>query len=251
MYIIYKFCFASSGNCRERYNESFKPPTNCNSVIPGQQGTNVWHGVEINQRINKKCSKFNEVQKTSSPTKTKPSSKNISSCLNKSDKSKNNLNANINYAYNTHTSTRTTTKNNLNKEEPEYDISFKFNTKTTEKSKDTDFNNLRSNPLNRGGSIKSFDSSGSASVNICQSSHSNLINCIICRTHFAENLCKLPLQQHNDCINHHYNYHERSVAGATAAAVAANAEDNNKNYTMILSRSCKPLKFSFASEWLV
>ena len=41
MYIIYKFCFSSKGNCRERYNETFKPETNCNSVIPGQQGTNV------------------------------------------------------------------------------------------------------------------------------------------------------------------------------------------------------------------
>ncbi|XP_073848673.1 serotonin transporter [Musca autumnalis] len=41
MYMIYKFFFASKGNCQERYDASFKPETNRGTSIPGQQGTNV------------------------------------------------------------------------------------------------------------------------------------------------------------------------------------------------------------------
>lgn len=257
MYIIYKFCFASKGNCRERYNETFKVETNCNSVIPGQQGTNVWHGVEHNRRNEndqKKCSPhFNNIQKDS-PTTAKLSN---SQCLNKSGQSKNILNN-----CNTHTNTPKTTtttitakdnpKQNQNQinyndegiiQEPAYDISFKFKTKPDKDQQD--LNSLRSNPLRRSSS-KTFDSIddhaivNSCSCISCQSSHCNLVICNVCSRHFVE----------NDYLNHFY-YRYETADSAVNAAAAFNAEDNNKIYTMILSRSCKPLKFSFASEWLV
>nr|XP_014102037.1 sodium-dependent serotonin transporter [Bactrocera oleae]XP_036230703.1 sodium-dependent serotonin transporter [Bactrocera oleae] len=41
MYIVYKFVFASKGDCRERYRDAFKVPPHCGSVLPGQQGTTV------------------------------------------------------------------------------------------------------------------------------------------------------------------------------------------------------------------
>lgn len=131
--------------------------------------------------------------------------------------------------------------------------------------------------------MTSFHSIDSNSLNSCcssnsyPSSHSNLINCNMFSSHLTANLCKLPLQCHYDgymdqrqryyhqhhrqqyhCYDHqqpqtYYSHkHHDGIAGfASTATTAPNAEDNNKKYTMILSRSCKPLKFSFASEWLV
>lgn len=320
MYMIYKFFFASRGNCRERYEETFKPETNCNSAIPGQQGTNVWHGVDKvninnyhnnkNNKNKKECShnKFNNVDdnKTTSPTTTtaklSPTTvkryKNIYSnnlIINKNDNkiipkyAYNNNNNN-----NTRTSTLTTNNlntNNIEFKEPEYDISFKFKTQTQipkTNLADYDYNdndNLRYNQNSRC-SMTSFHSIDSNSLNSCcssnsyPSSHSNLINCNMFSSHLTANLCKLPLQCHYDgymdqrqryyhqhhrqqyhCYDHqqpqtYYSHkHHNGIAGfastAANATTAPNAEDNNKKYTMILSRSCKPLKFSFASEWLV
>ncbi|XP_033254385.1 sodium-dependent serotonin transporter-like [Drosophila miranda] len=41
MYIIYKFCFATKGDCRQRLKDSFQPDDSSGSVVPGQQGTSV------------------------------------------------------------------------------------------------------------------------------------------------------------------------------------------------------------------
>ncbi|XP_017835608.1 sodium-dependent serotonin transporter [Drosophila busckii] len=40
-YMVYKYFFASKGNCKQRLQESFKPDASCGSVVPGQQGTTV------------------------------------------------------------------------------------------------------------------------------------------------------------------------------------------------------------------
>lgn len=321
MYMIYKFFFASRGNCRERYEETFKPETNCNSAIPGQQGTNVWHGVDKvninnyhnnkNNKNKKECShnKFNNVDdnKTASPTTTTTAKLSPTTVKRYKNIYSNNLIINKNdnkiipkYAYNNNnnnnnTRTSTLTTNNLNTnniefKEPEYDISFKFKTQSQTQIPKTnladDYNdNLRYNQNSRC-SMTSFHSIDSNSLNSCcssnsyPSSHSNLINCNMFSSHLTANLCKLPLQCHYDgymdqrqryyhqhhrqqyhCYDHqqpqtYYSHkHHNGIAGfastAANATTAPNAEDNNKKYTMILSRSCKPLKFSFASEWLV
>ena len=41
MYMIYKFVFASKGNCKQRLKQSFEPDMSCGSAIPGQQGAAV------------------------------------------------------------------------------------------------------------------------------------------------------------------------------------------------------------------
>jgi len=41
MYIIYKFCCATKGDCRERLRQSFKPEMDTSSIIPRHEATSV------------------------------------------------------------------------------------------------------------------------------------------------------------------------------------------------------------------
>ena len=221
-----------------------------------------------NDDVNNKCSKFYNVNDNNSPTTTK-----LTTTTKYSPTTTIKKNIENNY--------ENTKEKYENLKEPEYDISFKFNAKAKSSSPNSNNNSNNNNknskqfyytgnsnyncrntirndsPPSRG-SLKSYDSCGGTSGSY-ESFHSSIyINCSICS---SNRLCKL--MKHNDNNGgdlssvHQYYYktgHRTAIAATSGNAnviANSNAEDNNRKYTMILSRSCKPLKFSFASEWLV
>lgn len=127
-------------------------------------------------------------------------------------------------------------------QEPNRDISFK-----TPKHHRTNSRNYCYTPRD-GGNVS--DGTGPCFLEAPQSgsvsSYKNLVNCSNCSRCLTRPFCKLH-------SNHLYGSNcSNAMAHASTdadAVTAPNAEDNK--YTMILSRSCRPLKFSFASEWLV
>lgn len=141
--------------------------------------------------------------------------------------------------------------------EPGYDISFN---KPKSPNDATDTNDL---PVSYG---TGYDCSKDRSLCSCSranndvrgagsglSNYRNLVNCNNCsRFLVPRNFCKIPTPHLYDnvaCAGSGNGFDSITLAAVAAAAAVNNAEDNK--YTMILSRSCKPLKFSFASEWLV
>lgn len=152
------------------------------------------------------------------------------------------------YANNLYYTTNTTkTGHNENSVMPEpeedYDISFK--------SLD---DGLLSSPTKRNWPRTShnYKRSISEDINNCCNNSFKMYKCSNCNNlnincKFIENIISNDLIQYSSNAitaldnkdDNNFNY------------VNDNAEDNNKKYTMILSKSCKPLKYSFASEWLV
>lgn len=211
------------------------------------------------------CSKFYNVNDNNSPT-TKTIIKNSPTTINATNIA-NTSNINIK----NHNNYQNTKECYKNLKEPEYDISFKFNARANSSSphNQTSNNNnkqyyyvansnynCRSNnnnsPLSRD-SLKSYDSCGGTSGSY-ESFHSSIGS--------SSHRCKLSKHNYDSdktIVHHHQLIHSEpyfATSHATAIVAAninanSNAEDNNRRYAMILSRSCKPLKFSFASEWLV
>lgn len=280
LYVIYKFCFASEGDCRRRYRNSFKPETNYGSVVPGQQGTTVWHHNNKQHHKddkNKKKSSSNilvcndlKIEKVYSPTKTTTVTTTTTLLTNNSLY----LNNTSYYQkYNTNDfyineleqqQLKLKDKENLKFNMAQInDISFNFGLKQTTQQSIYNHNvkNLYENVSNcrRNCKIGKNTSCNNDKCNCNLDDYDDYdddfgyIDNESCNIDNRNcNIDNRNCNVYNECCNIDKNgcnvYDMKTNCKLNVEPQEQSAEDNN--YTMILS-SCKPLKFSFASEWLV